>query len=244
MKKTLIATVAAALLAAPSFAAGSYWVVMRDGTRYEAKAKWTVQNGKAIVHLKNGNTLTLDPNAIDAAKSDETTRLGGGQVFGVEQNNQPTGVPASSLGSAIKLRKLPPPQATPAAPAPGPSEPAPAVAAPAGSGLGSDILAKFERAFENVGIFEHKLVSTGPHELRADITADSEEKVFNAISATSFLIVRNAGVPGVQIDSVDLFMKTTTGGASGRFHMTRDDAQALDAKTMSREDYFVKKVLF
>ena len=57
-------------------------------------------------------------------------------------------------------------------------------------------------------------------------------------------MVHNAGVPGVQIDAVDLFMKTTTGGAAGRFHMTRDDAQALDAKTITPQDYFVLKVLF
>ena len=39
-----------------------------------------------------------------------------------------------------------------------------------------------------------------PHSLRAELTADNEEKVFNAISATSFLVVRNAGVPGAQVD--------------------------------------------
>jgi len=48
----------------------------------------------------------------------------------------------------------------------------------------------------------------------------------------------------VQIDSVDLFMKTTTGGAAGRFHITRDDAKALEAKTITPQAYFVLKVLF
>jgi hypothetical protein len=57
-------------------------------------------------------------------------------------------------------------------------------------------------------------------------------------------MVRNAGITGVQIDSIDLFMKTTTGGASGRFHLTREDAQALEAKTITREEFFVRKVLF
>jgi hypothetical protein len=38
-------------------------------------------------------------------------------------------------------------------------------------------------------------------------------------------------------------MKTTTGGAAGRFHLTRDDAQALDSKAITPQSYFVLKVL-
>ncbi len=110
--------------------------------------------------------------------------------------------------------------------------------------LTSEVLNKFERAYENVGIFERTIKATGAHSLRAELTADSEEKVFNAISATSFLVVRNAGVPGAQIDIVELFMKTTTGGSSGRFQMTRDDAQTLLDHKLTREEYFVRKVLY
>ena len=179
--------------------------------------------------------------AIDVAKSEEVTRLGGGQLFGVEQRAAPTSK-ASEIGSAIKLRKLPPSQRRPHA-APAPPLPTRSPIAP-GAGLGADVINKFERAFENIGIFEHKIISTGPHTLRADLTADNEEKVFNTITATAFLMMHNAGVAGVQIDAVDLFMKTTTGGAAGRFHMTRDDAQALDAKTITPQNYFVFKVLF
>ena len=37
---------------------------------------------------------------------------------------------------------------------------------------------------------------------------------------------------------------TTPGGSSGRFQMTRDDATQLDNKTLSKEDYYVRKVIF
>ncbi len=106
------------------------------------------------------------------------------------------------------------------------------------------MLQKFERAYENVGIYEHKVVSTGAHTIRCELTADSEEKVFNAISATAFLETRDAGVPGVHLDMIELFMKTTIGGSSGRFQMTRDDAQAIDTKAIEKSDYFVKKVIY
>ncbi|MDP9362097.1 MAG: hypothetical protein M3P29_11660 [Acidobacteriota bacterium] len=242
MKKTMIVATLVAAVATQTFAA-NYWIVLKDGTRYEAKSKWSIVNGKAVVNLTNGSVLSLDPNTIDAAKSDEVTRLGGGSLFGVEQLPVTSTTKASTLGTAIRLRKFPPSQPgsapTPAATAADAAPPA----AP-GPGLGADVLSKFERAFENVGIFEHKLVSTGPRSLRADLTADTGDKVFNTLSATAFLMVRNAGIPGVQIDSVDLFMKTTTGAAAGRFHLTRDDAQALESKTITPQMYFVLKVLF
>jgi hypothetical protein len=238
MNKRLIAVTLAVLSATQLFAA-SYWVVMKDGSRYEARAKWTIVNGKATMTLTNGNVITLDPSAIDVAKSEEMTRLGGGQLFGVEQRPA-TLSKASEIGSAIRLRKLPPSQSA----APAPVAATETVAIAPGTALGPNVVSKFERAFEDVGIFEHKVTSTGPHSLRADLTADNEEKVFNTLTATAFLMMHNAGVAGVQIDAVDLFMKTTTGGAAGRFHVTREDAQALDAKTITPQNYFVLKVLF
>ena len=239
MKKTAIFA-ALIVLAAMQTLASNYWVVTKDGARYEAKSKWTVVNGKAMISLVNGNVISVDPSAIDVAKSEEVTRLGGGTVFGVEQRAGTGTSSTSALGSAIRLRKLPPSQTAGAAPA------SPVVETPpvnTGNGLASDVISRFERAFENVGIFEHKLVSTGPHSLRADLTADSEDKVFNTLSATAFLMVHNAGITGVQIDEVDLFLKTTTGGAAGRFHVTRSDAQALESKTITPQRYFVLNVL-
>ncbi len=228
MRKILL--LAAALLVS-SQAFATYFVVLKDGTQYRAKAKWTVVNGKAIVQLESGQTMQLDPNSIDVAKSEETTKMGGASVLATEQSQGNSGK-QSDLGAAFKLRKLPGETSTTA--------PAPVV--PTGPVVSNDVLAKFESAYENVGIFEHKLTGTGLHSVRAELVADNEEKVFNAISATSFLI--DHGVSGTPIDLVELFMKTTTGGSSGRFQMKRDDAHALSTKAISREEYFVRKVLY
>jgi hypothetical protein len=88
------------------------------------------------------------------------------------------------------------------------------------------------------------VVSTGARSLRADMTVDTEDRVFNAISATAFLIVKNAGVSGAQIDVVELYMKTTVNGAAGRFQLTRADAEALTNHTISQQEYFVRKVIY
>ncbi len=243
MKKALVLFAFVSLVAAQSFA--SYIVVLKDGKQYKAKAKWTMVNGKALVQLENGQALSIDPSLIDEAKSEQTTKLGLGDVrimnldaqLPANTNIKPTTQP--TLGDTIKLRK-PNQQAQQQ-----PTTPTPAAAvAPPTNVVSTDVMMKFERAYENVGVFEHKLTSSGPGKIRAELTADSEDKVFNAISATSYLMVRNAGVTGAQIDMIELFMKTTNGGAAGRFQMTRDDAQALDAKTMSLQEYFVRKVLY
>ena len=237
MKKILL-LLAVSLFVSPQLFA--YWVVLKDGTtRYDAVDKPVITGGKATIKLKSGQTIVVAADAIDVAKSEEVTRLGGGQLLGVEQRVTPSQKQASSLGSQVKLRR----QEQAAAPAPV----APAV--PIGPTLGAEVLDKFERAYENIGVFEHKLTSTGAHALRADLTVDNEDKVFNTISATAFLIVKNAGLSNVAIDEVDLFMKMTNGGTAGRFQMTRDDANALylggNAPDRTKlQQYFVNRVLF
>jgi hypothetical protein len=242
MKKILF-LVAVVLLVAPQIFAASYWVVLKDGTKYEAAGKPVIAGGRATVTLKSGQVIQVASDQIDAAKSEEVTRLGGGSLLGVEQMPVPSQTKASSLGSQIKLRREQQ-QAQPTTPLPTPA--APVVTGPV---LGNEVIEKFERAYENVGVFEHKITSTGAHILRAEMTIDNEDKVFNAISATAFLMVKNAGLSNVTIDEVDMFMKMTNGGTAGRFQMTRADADSLyaDGKAPDRtklQEYFVTKVLF
>jgi hypothetical protein len=247
LKQLLVVAALASLVTANAFA--TYIVVLKNGQSYKAKAKWTMQNGKAIVQLETGQTLAIDPTLIDVAKSEQATSsgLGGARII----NTVPTsGSPdnqqqESGLGSVIHIKRAnptPPPQVAAPVAAATPAAPSPSVSS--NGNLSQEVLDKFARAYENVGLFEQKISSPSPGVVRADLTADSEDKVFNAISATSFLIVRNAGVPGADIKMVELFMKTTVGGSAGRFQMTREDAQALDSKQLSQQDYFVRRVIY
>lgn len=245
MKKTLALFAFATLLCSQAFAL--YIIVLKDGTRYKAKARWTVSNGKAIVTLENGQTLALNLNEIDVAKSEEVAKLGLGdvQILGTEQQSQTQQQKqAPSLGSVARIRKQPAPGAAPVTPVGSPGATAPAAPAPVADQLDTRVKETFERAYENGGIYEHKLSGTNRN-VRVELTADNEDKVFNAISATAFLVARNAGLTGgQQIDMVELFMKTTNGGAAGRFMINRTDADAINNKTMTLQDYFVRKVLY
>jgi hypothetical protein len=243
MKRTLAVAAIAVLMTANAFA--TYIVVLKNGQTYKAKAKWTMQNGKALVQLENGQSLAVDPSLIDVAKSEQTTNAGlnGAKILNIPTNNAaPQPQPQqSTLGQSFHLRKGP-------APAPPVTTTAAAVPiTPSGATLSQDVLEKFARAYENVGLFEQKITSPAAGTIHAELTADSEDKVFNAISATSFLIVRNAGVPGVDIKMVELFMRTTVGGSAGRFQMTKVEAQDLESKGTSPralQEYFIRHVIY
>lgn len=245
MKKSLTLIAFATLLSAQAFA--NYTIVLKDGTHYNAKTKWTMQNGKALVTLVSGSTMTINPNEIDVAKTDEVNKMDMGNVtvLGHEQPAVPsTAKQAPTLGQMVKMRRQ---QQAPAPPAPATTAATHATAtaapSPVADNLDPRLKDTFERAYENVGIFEHKLTGTN-RSVRVQLVADSEEKVFNSISATTFLIARNAGVDNLQIDMVELYMATTTGGTAGRFQINRADADAINNKSISLQDYFVRKVIY
>lgn len=235
-------------IATPLFA--SYIVVLKDGTQYKAKQRWNVLNGKAIIVLEEGGMLQVDPSLIDTKRTDEVNKLGLGnvKVLAVESPaSGGQGRETSTLGQTI--RKLRKPEAQPAAQSPAAGSAPPQSSAPppvaAGSApLGADVISKFEAAYDNVGIFEHRVTSPGGGRLVVNLTADDEDDVFGAITATAFFMT---GVPkstGQAIALVELYMQTTNGAAAGRFHMAPEDAEALNSKRITPSAYFVSKVLY
>lgn len=245
MKTRAALLVLATLIAGRSFAA-DYIVVLTNGTKYVATEKWTVQKGKAIIKLKNGQSLQLDPTLIDAAKSEAATKNPMGNLNVLDTGSTPSAPQAKqapSLGDITKLRRqqnTPAPAATPATRQAGRAS----TPLAAGAGVGNDVLSKFTAAYENVGLYEYTVTSGSPNTVRCELTADNEQRVFDAISATSFVMARSPAVTGTRIDLVELFMKTTNGGAAGRFLMSREDAEAIDKKQITRENYFIAKVVF
>lgn len=233
MRKSLLASAMFLLFASSAFA--EYIVVLKDGRRYVAKQKWTVVDGKAIVELTTGSRLSINLSQIDAAASERATNsgLGDATVLQTTQATQQKAPQKSALGSLATIRKGTDQTASKAPVSPTPS--------PLQSGrIEPDVEAKFTAAFENVGLYERRLAPAGPGKLRIDVTADNEDHVFKAISATSFIF---ANVPS-QYSEVELYLRTSSGGSAGRFQMTRDQATALANKQMEWYDYYVRHVIF
>jgi hypothetical protein len=241
MRKILAISLFCCLAATAALA--DYVVVMKDGRRFQARAKWTIVEGKAIVELTNGTRLQIDPALIDAAESEIATRSGLGDAKVLEmgpQSSAATRKQQPSLGSIAAIRKqqassTPPPLT----PAPARIAGAPEPAAIAGT-VDSGIAEKFHAAYENVSLFERKLTLSEQGRLRIDVMADTEDQVFKAISATAFVF---SNVPS-PYSGVDLFLRTVNGGSAGRFQMDREQARGLADKKIEWYDYYVRNVIF
>ena len=239
MSRKLIVAIATAVLIAAE-ASATYLVVMKDGTKYRARDKWTVVNGKALLTLENGTTLQLDPSLIDVAKTNAQNQsgLGDATLIGVSQtqSTEPKKPQLSSLGELTKQRKIG---------GPGQDDAATGAPATAGGGmLSSDVLARFNAAYENVGLYGSKIEATPGNGIRADVTTDNEDQVFKAISATAYLMTQLPAKANVNISSVDLTMTTINRGLAGHFIITPADAKAIDSRQISLQQYFVSRVIF
>lgn len=234
MKKQFLVSVAAALLLSSS-ALASYIVVMKDGTRYRAKDRWTIVNGKAMLTLENGSTLSIDPSLIDVAKSNEQNQsgLGDARLIGMSGQKPADKKPElSSLGELTKARKAGGDSATGA----------PAAGIPLGAASES-VVRFFTMAYENVGLYGAKISAQGANGVKVDIVADNEDQVFKALSATAYMI-NQLPQRNIRVDVVDLTMVTIKSGSAGRFKMTAEDAKALTSRAIPMQQYYVSNVIF
>ncbi|MBI2215187.1 MAG: hypothetical protein HYU52_16175 [Acidobacteria bacterium] len=234
------------LLVLPVLSFASYTVVMKDGQRYRAKQKWTVVGGKAIITLESGQTLSLDPKLINVPESEKVNAqgLGGARVLETSQEPAPAAPQASPL-SGITIKKGPTQPTTAPSAGASPSKAPGAGAATGSTNLSNNVIQLFSDAYENVGFFDSKIVGNGPNRLQITMTADNEDQVFKALSATAFMVTKIPSATGEKVEVIDLFLKTINGGSGGRFQMTQTDAADLAQDTQSKwKDYYVRKVIF
>jgi len=237
LKKILL--LATLLIIFPTFAFATYTIVLKDGKRYRAKEKWKISAGKAIVQLESGSTLSLDPKLIDEKETERVNSagLGGAKVVVTAQQNEPKPQQPSPLGSITTLRRDHPDERT--------TEPGQKDNPQLGqTNLSKDVISRFQQAYENVGLYDAKVMGAGRDTLRVELTADNEDQVFKAISATSFLITKIPEATSERVAMVELFMKTINGGSAGRFQMTASDAAAITNKEINWQQYFISDVIF
>lgn len=234
------------LLVLPVLSFASYTVVMKDGQRYRAKQKWVVSGGKAIITLESGQTLSLDPKLINVEESEKVNSqgLGGARVIATSQDPAKSAPQASPL-SSITIKKGGSPAAAPPTPGASPSK-APSTGPATGStNLSNNVIQLFSDAYENVGFFDSKIVGNGPNRLQVTMTADNEDQVYKALSATAFMMTKIPTATGEKVEVIDLFLRTINGGSGGRFQMTQTDAADLAHDTQNKwKDYYVRKVIF
>ena len=230
--RNILIIIVAALFAIPALA--EYIVVLRDGTIYTATEKWKVVDGQALITLEGGTQIQLDPRMIDIAKTEQSNKLGLGdaRLIKVEEAVQ-SPPPRRTLGSVTLRRDGA--TTSPAADAPRPAK----VATSPSSLIDKETISKFQRAYDNVGLFDATVEPLNEKQLRIALTTNNEDEVFKAISATAFLVANLD-----EIAEVQLLMSTLNGGSAGKFQMNDSDAKALTEKHIQWQSYFVQKVIY
>jgi hypothetical protein len=227
--------------AAPALA---YVVRLKDGTLIFARSAYTVKGTKAIITLENGTVTQYDLEKIDVPGTVEYNEKYKGNVIALDTPNQKdiatpqtTAVPQARLQDLIRNRKAQ------VKPAPTPSNPLNVADAGAQSSswaaVDQPIQAAFSKFFDGAGISQYRL-NNYRGKLRLLSTANSEEAVFNALSAAARAVADLAD-KGREI-SLDIVLTTSAGESGGTFTLGPEQARALVNGQVTIADFFVKNV--
>ena len=227
----------------------SYVIYLRDGSTYMAKAKYRVENGKALITLMNGTLIAVDLAAIDTARTASTNKAGldaDGVLPSVGSNTVITDAPTRpTLRSIAKGSGA---LSTPKANSTGGARSSPAAAEHRDREpeFSDDAVRRaFGKIFENVNLFEYRIVQGAtPDAVRILMTTDNEKDIFNALTASAKVMAELNDLGKTSAARLELFLSTTSGAAAGRFSITLEAARTLAQGKVSVEQFFVDQVIF
>jgi len=222
-------------------AAQAYVIKLKDGSLIFAKMKYTVKGDRAIITLENGTVTAMKLDQIDVEGSDKYNTENFGNVVAIDTPEgrkptavAPTGPAAPRLQEYIKEKH--------------PRMGLPAAADKTGGGDGSgpsfqpvdaNLQGAFSKVFDGAGISQYRLTNfRGKTGLL--VTANTEEQVFNALSAAARALSDPAsrGVP----TTIKIILTTSSGEQAGTLEMSPEQARQLVNGQISAADYFVKNV--
>jgi hypothetical protein len=261
----LAAAFIAALLLAGSPLLG-YTIFLKDGSKLEARQKYTVSGATALITLPSGAQTTLPMAQIDVARTQASNATDYGDATIVNQP-PPAAAPAASQPPAPSLAELAsrghglPPPAPRAAATAAPATPVVEIAKGAFThttagfvdflraprtpvmhvALGATLSdALHAHGVENAAIYE----GSAPRRLLIEITTNSEGAVFQAVNAAARAMADvEAKQPGA-LEGVELFLATDRRARAGQFFITPARAQELTSRQIDLTGFYVKYVEF
>ncbi len=240
MKRTTLLVLALALAAS---VASAYNIKLKDGSIIFARSMYEVKGTKAIITLPNGTVTQLDLESIDIPGTEQYNKDNPGNVIAINPGEEKDiklpvlkPPPTYSLQEMLRQRKthLGAPSAKNAggaeAGASGTSWQAPEPA----------VELAFRRVLDGAAITQYRLTSYRGR-LRLLATANSEEAVFNMLSASARALsdLQEKGKATV----VEIVMTTPAGDSAGSFEMSPESARELVNGTVGVADYFIKNVI-
>lgn len=255
----LLALVAGASLL---LAAAAYTIVLKDGSTLQAKEKYTVKNGRAIITLLNGTQTAVAVDQIDVPKTEQVNKLGLGTGVLVPGSPQDIGTVPAQPRKDETLADLIHKQGAGAHDVPGskrPQKEQPVAGKLVKTKAGFNDLSAFPRkpyshadvsaqlqqffhaqGFDGVEIWE----GTQADRPLVEITASSEGTVFKALAtaANGLLQIRTA-FPN-RVSAFEVLLLTTGRERAGQFELTPEMATDLVSKKVDVTAFFVKNVQF
>jgi hypothetical protein len=242
MKRLALLVLAALALAAS--VAFAYNIKLKDGSIIFARSMYEVKGTKAIITLPNGTVTQIDLAIIDIPGTEQYNKENPGNVIAIvpgEDKDIKLPVlkppPTYSLQEMLRQRKTklgaPPAKSAGGPEALGTSGTASQAPEPA-------VELAFRRVLDGAAITQYRLASYHG-KLRLLATANSEEAVFNMLSASARALadLQEKGKPTV----VEIVLTTPTGDPAGSFEMNPENARQLVNGTVSVADYFVRNVI-
>ena len=240
MKRTTLVLLALALSAS---VASAYNIKLKDGSIIFARSMYEVKGTKAIITLPNGTVTQLDLESIDIPGTEQYNKDNPGNVIAINPGEDKEiklpvlkPPPTYSLQEMLRKRKTqlgaPPAKTTGGAEAgaSGTSWQAPEPA----------VELAFRRVLDGAAITQYRLTGYRGR-LRLLATANSEEAVFNMLSASARALsdLQEKGKATV----VEIVLTTPAGDAAGSFEMSPESARELVNGTVGVADYFIKNVI-
>jgi archaellum component FlaF (FlaF/FlaG flagellin family) len=230
---------AAALLVLGASAAFAYNVLLKNGSIIFAREPYTVKGAKVIITLQNGTVVSYDLDQIDVPGTERYNKENPGNVIAIVPGEHanvvlPTGRPTQSLQEVMRQKKV-----TIGAP---PSKSAAASSSDSASSFQSVepfIEEAFHRVLDGASISQYRL-TTYRGRVRLLATANTEEAVFNTLSATARALADLAS-KGRAI-TMEIVLTTSGGEAGGSFEMNPDQARLIVNGSLTPADYFIKNV--
>jgi hypothetical protein len=222
----------------------AYVVKLKDGSLVFARAPYTVKGTRAIITLENGTVTQIELDKVDVPGTVKYNKENFGNVIALDTPQEKTfQLPTPARQSKNPLQDMIRRRGQLGLPTPGRSLPAAGSGAASSDGQAVDpvLQARFSRIFDGTGINQYR-VTNNRGKTRLVATANSEQAVFNTISASARAIVE-AAEQG-RASSVEIVLTTASGEPAGTFEMTPAQAKLLVDRSVTVQDYFIRNVIF
>jgi hypothetical protein len=269
-RRALAAALLLVLLAIPGFA---YTVVLKDGSKVQAKKKYRISGKNAMITLVNGSESFLPLAEIDVPATDRLNQSDyGGTAVVIDSGKPDTGTtsspptaPSGSLADLIKRRdvstRLPEPSVRPKGSGMSAGGGTPTASVPSRPSQTSPS-ARYEppaktarRPFTNAAVADALstyLRGQGIEEFRLYAGSRSGRVLLEATTASeasafkALTVAANAllEIKSQEISALELTMETPSGERAGTFLITPEQATALSSNKIEVSAFYVQNVQF